>query len=147
MRRSGGAGAERAEPDVKAPAGALVSSSNLLQPGPGQELGVPSQKRAGTPGHQRGETRVIWTKLCSMTGQAMAPGSRRWVFLLSCHCTRDSRVAPLKTALTMSSEFCCCCPSQKILNKVQLRLGHQGLIPLQEREEPKLLSESKRKVM
>lgn len=42
---------------MKEPAGALVSSSNLLQPGPGQELGVPSQKRAGTPGHQEAARR------------------------------------------------------------------------------------------
>lgn len=37
---------------MQAPAGALVSTISLLQPGFFQELGVPDQKRAGTPGLQ-----------------------------------------------------------------------------------------------
>lgn len=39
-------------PHVRAPAGALVSTVSLLQPVFFQELGVPDQKRAGTPGLQ-----------------------------------------------------------------------------------------------
>lgn len=37
---------------MQVPAGALASTSSLLQPGFVQELGVPDQKRADTPGHQ-----------------------------------------------------------------------------------------------
>ena len=39
-------------PHVQAPAGALASTISLLQPGFVQELGVPDQKKAGTPGLQ-----------------------------------------------------------------------------------------------
>lgn len=123
---------------MQTPVGALGCACPLFQAGFVQELGVPARRELGHL-HIRScweEMRNLHKALPHHQALLGAWEQNMGVSLLfreqqggtrSCELTTEQRVLPF-------------CSSQQILNKVQLRLGLQGLMPPGEQRDPKLLS-------